>query len=373
MSKTNNRSTNINKIRGVCGICSSKNSPDPDSNSNDIPIHCQTCKKWYHKFCTGLNNTKFEDAKAQKYYYCLNCLQNSNFTIEFARLSQSINQTLPGQTADEESIDGATDFNSLDVDSLEAMCKDHMKRIWPFLKDQVQDIININMAPICTSNDNLLKRVEQLERHIDEIHRKQRHKNVIIRGVPEDIPIVGNSLAFKLGSSINFELQDRDVTSVQRLRNKKHNQQTNHQNNSVPNKNPPLILISFTNPSIKMNFMKQYFNAMKKGIFIQRNILFNNSSRSISGNPPSKLGTSRIFIGEHLDRSTLSIILRLRRLKHNKLITNFNTKLGKAYVKVEENDQFKIMDSMDAVTKLEEKILLLSKIGPSMPSSTARD
>lgn len=227
------------------------------------------------------------------------------------------------------------------------------------------------MAPICTFNDSLLKRVVQLESHIEEIQRKQRNKNVIIKGVPEELSIIDNSLAFKLASSINFKLQDYDVTSIQRLPKKKHSQPTKQQNKGISQENPPLILISFTNPSVKMKFMSQYFDAMKKGIFIERNILCNNCDKSITKNPSIKSSTSRIFIDEHLDRSTLSIVLRLRRLKHNKLIKNFKTKFGKAYVKVEENQQFKIIDSMDAVTKLEEKILLNSRTVSTMDSSSA--
>lgn len=339
-------------LRRICEVCKTKKSPGPDGDSSDNWIKCFTCKKWHHKYCIGLHNTQF----VKKYYYCMMCLQNSNFSIEFARLTQSITQTAPELIV---SADKANDLSNLDTNTLETLCKDHMKIIWPYLKDQVQDVINKTISPLFTQNGHLLKRVEQLEDQIDEMQRKQRDKNIIIRGVPADFPIVDNSIVFKLASSINLKLQIHDVTSIQRLYTKNYYQLSSQHSKEKSNENSPLIMVSFINPIVKMNFMLYYFNALKRGVFIGSDLLRNNSDPSnnlISNNQSAKTQPSRIYVGEHLDKHTLNIFLKLRRLKNNKLIHSFNTKQGKAYVKVSESDKFRLIDSVDAIAKLEEQV-----------------
>lgn len=305
----------------TCGICKSKVAPNSSAKVDDW-VECSCCSLRFHMHCVNL-----KPASAKKNFFCPDCIKESNFNAETA--TANVKKAL---------IDSG-DFLKLDADNIanfDAVIKSHVEKIWPFFNDKVQ-------AAVINSTSQLVQRVNNLEALVAELNQKQqwlknelqigsRANNIVIRGVADNVHI--DDIIGIISKLIGFNFRPGDVTSIRRI------------SKAVNNKKFPcsIIIASFRDHITKYDFLKCFFQAIKRKVDVNMGLFL------VDGCSGST--TEKVFISEHLDRATLNIFMKARKLKSLNLISYYILRKGFVFVKIRDNDelqQVKTIDQLDVL------------------------
>lgn len=301
------------KSKDICALCRLKQPRDLKKGKTIDWVECNCCEGWFHLFCL-----KIAKSDMKKNYFCASCLRDSNHITELAKVQKSFSES-------------SVNTKGLDIQAIEQLIKDHLDRKWPDLNDKVQSEIQNNISPVLVRLQQLEASVIDLQKQHHQLRLKTLECNIVIRGVDYNVSVEDNGVIDVIARKIGFVLSKNDVVSIRRI----NNTVSNNNRNLAPQNKSPFIIVSFRDVFIKSNFLSCFFSAIKKGSSIDMS-LFEAGTNSNS---------RKIFIGEHLDKCTLGIYLKSRRLKKMGLIWLYRLQNNSVYIKVKENDPLTIIQS----------------------------
>lgn len=316
MSTSANQSS---KTRELCGVCNKKKAPESTNVSKRIWIQCTCCKVKFHLICVNM-----ESVKLKTNYFCMACLNDSNFSKESAKLNKSLMEEI------------SKDLSKIDSDDFDLLCSTHIEKLWPYIKNKTEDIIN-------EKTEFFAERIKILEAKLDNLHQEQqwqrqqqqinlRANNIIIRGVPVSVGISDFKIIEVIAKKVGFVLSDGDVISMRRFKSV-------HDGKS----NPPIIMVSFNNSQVKSQFLKTFFTAIRNKIAVDMKLF---DEAGVTG------CTDRIYVSEHLDRGTLNISVKARKMYKLGLISHFISRNDGVFIKLSGNDKFSRINSLNELDLL---------------------
>lgn len=301
------------EIIDVCGACKSKKSSDGARRDNGI--NCTCCGTWYHLYCV-----KMSKALKKKNYFCLKCLNDSNFATEAVKLNKSLTET-------------SSDIDELSAEKFEAVCREHIEKIWPFIGKKVHNVIQDNIKLLYERIKELEKKIESLDQGLVLQQQLQlinsRANNIVIRGIHAKVGNVDVNIVKSIADRIGFELANGDVTSVKRIGKPADNKR----------RDPAIILVSFRDSQLKSSFLKSFFTAIGKKVDVNMGLFIDGC-------------TDKIYVSEHLDRGNLKIYLSARKLIRLGIISKCLLRNGLVYVKNKVNDSMILVKSISELDSL---------------------
>lgn len=297
---------------------------------NDNFVECSCCKIKFHLICL-----KMKKADLRTNYFCVNCLQKSNFTFEMAKMNKSLKESNINTTG-------------LDLNNFEVLCHEHMEKIWPFLKDRIQKII-------CEGTSELLEKIQKLETEVCELHHQQytmnqqqqfksRACNIVIRGV-EDSLGADKKIVKIIAAKIDFDLKEEDIVSVWTAKNQ-NNSNDNASQRSI--KRSSTLIVTFKDLMVKTNFLRIFSKAIRGGLNLDMSLFGLNDDNKYN----------KIYIGHHFDRNTLGIYLKVRKLKKERSISFYNVIKGQVFIKINDGDNLIHVQSFSDLVKMLPNCLL---------------
>lgn len=311
------------KLQVLYGCCSLPVANTRKSGFGENSVECTCCKIRFHLSCLKMKKT---DIRSN--YFCVNCLKISNFSFEMAKVNKSLNEN-------------NIDASGSDLHNFEALCHEHMDRIWPFLQERIQKVI-------CESTSELLGKIQKLETEVGEMHKQQhfmqqkqqcrsRACNVVIRGVESSVA-ADKEIVKIIASKIKFDLKEEEIISIWSSKNININ--TDNSQRSI--KRNPLFIVTFSDVMVKTGFLRAFSKAIRGGLNLDMS-LFGPNDDSIY---------KKIYIGHHFDRDTLGIFLKVRKLKKECSISFYSVIKGQIFVKINDGDHLKHIQSILDLNKL---------------------
>lgn len=296
------------KSKELCGVCNKKKGPQSKRNW----IECTCCKMGFHIICVNMQKVKLKTN-----YFCMICLNDSNFSNESAKLNKSL-------------VESSKDLGELNSDEFDLLCSAHMEKLWPYIKDKIENIIE-------EKNAYLSERVKILETKLEDLHQEQqqqrqqqqinlRANNIIIRGVPVVVGVSDSKILELIAKKVGFALSDGDVVSMRRFKGVQEGRS-----------NPPIIMVSFSNSQVKSNFLKTFFIAIRNKVAIDMTLF---EGAGVTG------CVDKIYVSEHLDKGTLNIYVKARKMCKLRLISHCISRNNGVFIKINDNDKFRKINSL---------------------------
>lgn len=280
-------------------------------------IYCEgECKKLFHKKCTDLSDTKYDDiisSNTDTAWFCDICKKkrdqrrsilntnNINATIQSPRTPCTPN-ALPIEQTVSETISLSDIYKKLE--NIQTTIK-QMQSEMTYYKETVKTLTQQNIS-LRNDNDKLKARIQNTEYQVESIKQQQLQNNILLCGIPEteneDLSIIVKNITNTLSITLNTD----EITTI-------------HRKTISGTKSaglPAPILVKFTNTQIKNDIM----NA-KKGKQLDTTIL------------ATKTIKRPIYINEHLTRHRQYIFKNTRDLRREKKIEYTWTKNGDIYIR----------------------------------------
>lgn len=318
MSSTSNKRKRGNINENICGVCKSEVPPDPKANVDDW-VECSCCATWYHFFCVGI---AFADPETN--YFCPDCFKNSNLESVVIKVSKSL-------------IDSGDLVKAIGT-ALETAIASHIERLWPAIEDKIQIEIKNSTAVLSQGIKDLEATVSELKKQIQFLNHQHQYNiranNIVIRGIADNLKLEPIKFISKIAECIGYKLVSGDVMSIRKIP-----MAADSKGKS------PIMVVSFRDNTTKYNFLKSYYSANKRKKYINMGLFK-------AGGTNADYGKEKIYISEHMDKLTLQIFLTARKLKRLQLISYYRLSKGIISIKINENDKFHYIRSLDQFYKL---------------------
>lgn len=260
------RPNNCAEMAG-CGVCVKAVGP------KQVKITCSDCNLTFHGGCVGMNKSEIDCVTAENLpWRCSRCSKNrrqsmrmdsaadeGNLTLQ--DIMDSINEVKNNQRSMEK------DFNT-SYESLQDQLKENTEalKIANLKNEEYLKLINELMA----ENNNLKKRVQELESKSDDLEQYSRVNSLEIHGIPHTANENVFTVVKQVGKALDLEITDTMVDACHRL------------GRSGGSSNPPGIIVKFVRrldkeEMLRMRRVKRNLSTRHMGMTMDQPVFINES------------------------------------------------------------------------------------------------
>lgn len=311
-----------------CTICSKSTA------GKKAKIKCNDCELVFHGSCVNLSETDIQFYEQEgEVFRCESCSKKRRASMrvesELSKNEPNIDQVLKILMDMRE--ESKSQIQKLDAEinkSLE-FHSDQMKELTNIVKAQSDSLKNFeNMyQQVYEENQKLKKTVIELEQKVDDMEQYSRGNCVEINGIPEKENESVLELVKKLGTSLNFPINDEMVDTCHRVGQK------------TPGRTRGII-VKFTRRTVKEEILRQ--RRIKRNLNT-KDIGFTDSNAEV------------IYMNESLTPHRRKIFNEARALKKEKGYTFLWVRNGKILLRESEGSRVIAVTSSAQITKLRDK------------------